>query len=77
MLITLRIWFWVLVENTVWYTGGIKVSILRQKRHRIRLEKAKEKETLALQKEAVTNWRDGVILYRMITSRFAKTMFMW
>ena len=32
---------------------------------------------VALQKESVTNWRDVIILYRMSTSRFAKTMFMW
>ena len=77
MLITLRIWYWQFIEVGLWYTGGHKLSMLRQKRHRIRLANAKEKESLALQKEAVTNWRDVVILYRMITSRFAKTMFMW
>ena len=53
------------------------MSALRQERHRIRLAKAEEKEMVVLQKESVTNWRDVVILYRMITSRFAKTMFMW
>ena len=61
----------------MWFTGGHKLSTLRQQRHRIRLAKAKEKEMVALQKESVTNWRDVVILYRMSTSRFAKTMFMW
>ena len=61
----------------MWFTGGHKLSTLRQQRHRIRLAKAKEKEMVALQKESVTNWRDVIILYRMSTSRFAKTMFMW
>ena len=77
MLITIRIWFWQFIEVWVWFTGGHKLSALRQERHRIRLAKAQEKEMVVLQKELVTNWRDVIILYRMSTSRLAKTMFMW
>ena len=50
MLITLRIWFWIFIDQSVWCTTGCKVSILRQKRHCIRLAKAKEKEQLTLEK---------------------------
>jgi len=53
------------------------LSALKQERHRIRLAKEKEKEMVAQQKDSVNNWKDMVILYRMITSRVAKTMFMW
>ncbi len=77
MLITLRIWFWEFIEVWIWFTGGHKLSALKQERHRIRLAKEKEKEMVAQQKDSVNNWKDMVILYRMITSRVAKTMFMW
>ena len=77
MLITCRIWFWQFIEGWVWFTGGHKLSALRQERHRIRLTKSKEKEMVVLQKESVTNWRDVIILYRMISSRLIKTMFIW
>ena len=77
MLITCRIWFWQFIEVWVWFTGGHKLSALKQERHRIRLRKEKEKEMVDQQKEGVDNWKDMIILYRMITSRFAKTMLMW
>ena len=77
MLITCRIWFWEFIEVWIWFTGGHKLSALKQERHRIRLEKEKEREMVAQQKEAVSNWKDVVILYRMITSRLAKIVFMW
>ena len=77
MLITIRIWFWQFIEGWVWFTGGHKLSALRQERHRIRLAKAQEKEMVVLQKELVTNWRAVIILYRMISSRLIKTMFIW
>ena len=77
MLITLRIWFWEFIEVWIWFTGGHKLSALKQERHRIRLAKEKEKELVAQQKESIDNWKDMVILYKMITSRLAKTMLMW
>jgi len=77
LLITLRIWFWEFIEVWIWFTGGHKLCALKQERHRIRLAKEKEKELVAQQKESIDNWKDMVILYRMITSRVAKTMFMW
>lgn len=77
MLITIRIWLWTFIEVWIWFTGGHKLSALKQERHRIRLAKEKEKEMVAQQKDSVNNWKDMVILYRMITSRVAKTMFMW
>ena len=51
MLITCRIWFWQFIEVWVWFTGGHKLSALKQERHRIRLRKEKEKEMVAQQKE--------------------------
>ena len=77
MLITLRIWFWVFVENTVWYTGGIKVSILRQQRWTIKLARIREKESLVEQRKDLTNWKDMVILYRLITKRLLTNMVVW
>jgi len=77
MLITLRIWFWVFVENTVWYTGGIKVSILRQQRWAIRLAKMQEKEYLIEQRKSLTDWRDLIILYRVITKRLITKIVNW
>ena len=75
MLITLRIWFWIFIDQGVWCTGGGKVSMLRQKRHRIRLAKAKEKERL--ERKALTNWKEMVILYRLITRRLLAGIVMW
>ena len=77
MLITIRIWIWQFIEIWIWFTGGHKLSALKQERHRIRLAKEKEKELVAQQKESIDNWKDIVILYKMITSRLAKTMLMW
>jgi len=77
LLITLRIWFWVFVENTVWYTGGIKVSILRQQRWTIKLARIREKESLVEQRKDLTNWKDMVILYRLITKRLLTNMVVW
>ena len=77
MLITLRIWFWIFIDQGVWSTTSSKVSILRQKRHRIRLAKVKEKEQLALKRKALTNWIELVILYRLITRRILTSMVVW
>ena len=77
MLITLRIWFWIFVENSVWYTGGIKVSLLRQQRWAIRLAKMREKESLIEQRKSLTSWIELVILYRVITKRLITNMVVW
>ena len=77
MLITIRIWFWVFIENSVWHTGGTKLSNLRQRRWAIKLAKIQEKESLVEQRKDLTNWRDGVILYRLITKRLITNMIMW
>jgi len=77
MLITLRIWFWIFVDHSVWRTGGSKLSILRQQRWAIKLAKMREKESLVEQRKGLTNWKDGVILYRMITRRLLTRMVMW
>jgi hypothetical protein len=77
MLITLRIWFWIFVDHSVWQTGGSKLSILRQQRWAIRLAKMREKESLVERKESLTNWRELVIFYRMITKRLFTRMVMW
>ena len=69
MLITVRIWFWIFIDQGVWSTSSSKISILRQRRHCIRLAQAKEKEQLALERKALTNWKEMVILYRLITKR--------
>ena len=77
MLITLRIWLWIFVDHSVWHTGGSKLSILRQQRWAIKLAKMREKESLVEQRKVLTNWKDGVILYRMITRRLLTRMVMW
>ena len=77
MLITLRIWFWIFIDQGVWSTSGSKISILRQKRHCIRLAQTKEKEQLALERKALTNWKEMVILYKVITRRIITSMVMW
>ena len=77
MLITIRIWFWVFIENSVWHTGGTKLSSLRQQRWAIKLAKIREKEDLVTQRKDLTNWRDGVILYRLITKRLISNILMW
>ena len=77
MLITLRIWFWQFIEVWVWFTGGHKLSALKQQRWSIRLAKIRQKESLAEQRKDLTNWRDGVILYRLITKRLITNMIMW
>ena len=77
MLITIRIWFWVFIENSVWHTGGTKLSSLRQQRWAIKLAKIQEKESLVEQRRDLTNWRDGVILYRLITKRLISNILMW
>ena len=77
MLITLRIWFWVFVENSVWYTGGIKVGILRQQRWAIRLTKMQEKEYLIEQRKSLTSWKELVILYRVFIKRLITNMVIW
>ena len=77
MLITLRIWYWIFIDNCVWYTGGIKVSVLKQQRWAIRLAKAREKEYLIEQRKSLTTWRDLVILYRVITKRLITNMMVW
>ncbi len=77
MLITLRIWWWSLIEVSFWFTGGNKISALKQQRWTIRLAKIQEKESLVKQKESLTNWKDMVILYRLITKRLLTNMMMW
>ena len=77
MLITLRIWYWIFIDNCVWYTGGIKVSVLKQQRWAIRLAKVREKEYLVEQRKSLTTWRDLVILYRVITKRLITNMMVW
>ncbi len=77
MLITLRIWWWVFIENCVWPEGGNKICRLRQKRWSIRLAKIQEKESLVKQKESLTNWKDMVILYRLVTKRLITNMVVW
>ena len=77
MLITLRIWWWSFIEVSFWFTGGNKISALKQQRWVIRLAKIQEKESLVKQKESLTNWKDMVILYRLITKRLLTNMMMW
>ena len=77
MLITLRIWWWSFIEVSFWFTGGNKISALKQQRWTIRLAKIQEKESLVKQKESLTNWKDMVILYRLITKRLLTNMMMW
>jgi|TARA_R110000744_G_scaffold80930_1_gene159078 hypothetical protein len=77
MLITLRIWFWIFINYNLWSTVGSRLSILKQERHRICLAKVKEKEQLALKRKALTNWKELVILYRVITRRILTSMVMW
>jgi len=77
LLITLRIWWWSFIEVSFWFTGGNKISALKQQRWTIRLAKIQEKESLVKQKESLTNWKDMVILYRLITKRFLTNMMMW
>ena len=77
MLITLRIWYWSFIEISIWFTGGNKISALKQQRWAIRLAKIQEKESLVKQKESLTNWKDMVILYRLITKRLLTNMMMW
>ena len=76
MLITLRIWWWSFIEVSFWFTGGNKISALKQQRWTIRLAKIQEKESLVKQKERLTNWKDMVILYRLITKRLLTNMMM-
>ena len=77
MLITLRIWYWQFIEVALWYTGGNKLSRLRQQRWAIKLAKIREKESLAEQRKDLTNWKDMVILYRLITKRLISNILMW
>ena len=77
MLITIRIWYWIFIENGVWHTGGGKLSMLKQRRWAIRLAKTQEKESLVAQRKDLTNWRDMVILYRLITKRLLTNMVVW
>ena len=77
MLITIRIWFWAFVENSIWFTVGYKLSRLRQQRWAIKLAKIREKESLIEQRKDLTNWRDVVILYRLITKRLISNILMW
>jgi len=77
MLITLRIWYWLFIENCVWYTGGARLSILKQQRWAIRLAKIREKEYLAEQRKGLTTWKEFLILYRVITKRLITKMVVW
>ena len=77
MLITIRIWFWAFVENSIWFTGGHKLSALRQQRWAIKLAKIREKEFLAEQKKGLTNRKYLVILYRVFIKRLITNMVVW
>ena len=77
MLITLRIWYWLFIENCVWYTGGARLSVLKQQRWAIRLAKVREKEFLAEQKKGLTNRKYLVILYRVFIKRLITNMVVW
>ena len=77
MLITIRIWFWLFIECCVWHTSGTRLSILKKQRWAIRLAKIQEKEQLALERKTLTNWKEVVILYRMITRRILTSIVMW
>ena len=77
MLITLRIWYWIFIDQSVWHTGGSKLSLLKQQRWAIKLAKIREKESLVEQRKDLTNWKDGVILYRLITKRLISNILMW
>ena len=77
MLITLRIWYWQFIEVALWYTGGNKLSSLKQQRWAIKLAKIREKESLMAQRKDLTNWKDMVILYRLITKRLLTNMVVW
>ena len=77
MLITIRIWYWQFIEVAVWHTGGHKLSRLRQQRWAIKLAKIREKESVAAQRKDLTNWKDMVILYRLITKRLLTNMVVW
>ena len=77
MLITLRIWFWIFVENAFWYSGGTKICLLKQQRWSIRLAKMREKESLIEQRKSLTSWIELVILYRVITKRLITNMVVW
>ena len=77
MLITLRIWFWIFVEDSVWYGGGTRLSMLKQKRWSIRLAKMRQKEYLVEQRKSLTTWRDLVILYRVMTKRLITNIVIW
>jgi len=77
MLITLRIWFWIFIENAFWYSGGTKICLLKQQRWSIRLAKMREKEYLIEQRKSLTSWIELVILYRVITKRLLTKMVVW
>ena len=77
MLITLRIWYWLFIENCVWYTGGARLSILKQQRWAIRLAKVREKEFLAAQKKGLPNRKYLVRLYRVFIKRLITNMVVW
>ena len=77
MLITLRIWFWIFVFYNLWPSVGYRLSMLKQKRHRMHLAKEKEKERLALERKTLTNWKEMVILYRLMTRRILTGIIMW
>lgn len=77
MLITLRIWYWLFIENCVWYTGGGKLSALKQQRWAIRLAKIREKEYLAEQRKGLTGPKYLIILYRVFIKRLITNMVIW
>jgi hypothetical protein len=41
------------------------------------LAKEKEKERLALERKTLTNWKEMVILYRLMTRRILTGIIMW
>ena len=77
MLITLRIWAWLFIENCVWYTGGGRLSTLKQQRWAIRLAKIREKEYLAEQRKGLTGSKELIILYRVFIKRLIINMVIW
>jgi hypothetical protein len=55
LFITLKIWFFIFIEYSVWHLQGEQLCRLRRERHRIRLAKAKEERYLELQRKKTTH----------------------
>ncbi len=64
MLITLKIWFFIFIEDNLWHLADSKLCRLKQERHRIRLAKLKERSRLKLHRTPLVNWKDIVLFDR-------------